>query len=348
MPADLAVQVAGLPLKSPVMAGSGEATMDAEGLLAAIDAGAAAVVAKSTNESDAAGHQLEAAEYALLDEDWRPLPLDPSERGGPAPRSASLFCRSGLQRMPFDAWVAVLTDADRHARDRQAYVIPSLVVADPSESVRMAKELEAAGLRWLELNVGAPHSGEAAPGTIRAASDAGAVAELVRPVRSAVDIPLTVKLGGQGDPVAAAKAARDAGADAVCIAGRTLGFLPDLQTRRPVLSTFGAVGGAWALPLTLRWVAKARLALGRRVPLIGTNGARDGRDVARFLLAGASAVEMTSAVIVDGFEALSRAIDGLRAYLDEQRRSASDIIGEATDHVETYEERGARSGREPG
>src|SRR5207245_2760794 len=75
---------------------------------------------------------------------------------------------------------------------------------------------------------------------------------------------------------------------------------------------------------------------------------RARRGAGRCLLAGASAVEMTSAVIVDGFEALSRAIDGLRMYLDEQGRSASAIIGEATDHVETYEERGARSGVEPG
>jgi dihydroorotate dehydrogenase len=201
----------------------------------------------------------------------------------------------------------------------------------------MAKEMGSAGLRWLELNVGTPHAGEATQGAIRAAEDPDEVAALVRPVRKAVEIPLTVKLGGQGDPLPAARAARDAGADALCLAGRHLGFVPDLGTRRPMLGTFGAIGGAWALPLTLRWIAKARMALGPNVPLIGTNGARDGHDVARFLLAGATAVQMTSAVIVDGAGALGTAIRQLEGYLNEQGAAASAIIGEAADHVTAYE-----------
>ena len=60
MSADLSVRVAGVRLKNPVIAGSGEATMTFEGIVAALDAGASAVVAKSTNESAAAKHQLEA------------------------------------------------------------------------------------------------------------------------------------------------------------------------------------------------------------------------------------------------------------------------------------------------
>ena len=82
MPADLGVTVAGLALKNPVIAGSGEATMGLDGMRAALDAGAAAVVAKSTNESADAKRQLASAEYLLLDERWRPLPLGP---GSPAP-----------------------------------------------------------------------------------------------------------------------------------------------------------------------------------------------------------------------------------------------------------------------
>ena len=90
--------------------------------------------------------------------------------------------------------------------------------------------------------------------------------------------------------------------------------------------------------MTLRHVAKARAALGPNAPLIATNGARDGLDVARCLLAGASAVALTSAVITDGAETLSRAIDELHAYLDEQGVAAREVIGEAADNVKTYEE----------
>jgi dihydroorotate dehydrogenase (NAD+) catalytic subunit len=113
--------------------------------------------------------------------------------------------------------------------------------------------------------------------------------------------------------------------------------VPDLETRRPLLGTFAAIGGAWALPLTLREVAKAHLAH-PDASIVGTNGARDGYDVARFLLAGANAVAMTSAVITDGAETLARALSELERYCTEQGVEARDLVGEAARHVQTYEE----------
>jgi dihydroorotate dehydrogenase (NAD+) catalytic subunit len=175
--------------------------------------------------------------------------------------------------------------------------------------------------------VGAPHAEEASPGAIATG------VELVARVRSAISIPLTVKLRGD-DSVADALSA---GADAVCLATRAMAFLPDLETRRPVLGTFAAIGGAWALPLTLREVAKAHLAA-PNASIVGTNGARDGYDVARFLLAGASAVAMTSAVITEGAEVLTQSIAQLDQYCTEQGVTARELIGEAARHVHTYEE----------
>jgi dihydroorotate dehydrogenase len=72
--------------------------------------------------------------------------------------------------------------------------------------------------------------------------------------------------------------------------------------------------------------------------LIGTNGARDGLDVVRFLLAGASAVQVTTAVLTDGPGVLSRMIDELDTYLRDGSRSAAQIVGEAADHVRTYQD----------
>jgi dihydroorotate dehydrogenase (NAD+) catalytic subunit len=319
---DLAVHVAGLELASPVIAGSGEATQTAAQIRACLAAGAAAVVAKSTNESEDAKAQLRAAEYALLDENFAARPVGPAERGD------SLFCRSGLVDEPFEQWVEMLAALDREAGD--AYVVPSLIVGDLDEAARMARAFEQAGLRWLELNIGAPHVEEAAPGTIRAG------VELIRPVREAVTLPLTVKVGGF-DPVAAATAAHDAGADAVVLATRAQGFVSDLETRRPVLGTFAAIGGAWSLPITCRHLAKTRHAR-PDASLIGTNGARNGLDVAQMLLAGASAVQLTSVVMTDGPAALRRATDELAAYLDAQGATARELIGEAADAVQTYEE----------
>jgi dihydroorotate dehydrogenase len=318
--ADLRVTVAGLELRNPVIAGSGEATATAAQIRACLDTGAAAVVAKSANESEAAKAQLRAAEYVVLDAELRPRPL------GSAARTDSLFCRSGLVDEPFEEWVETLARLDREAGD--AYVVPSLIVADPDEAVGMAQAFQSAGLRWLELNVAAPHAAEAPEGAIRIG------AALVRPVREAVSIPLSVKVGS----VEQAGAALEAGADAVVLSTRAQGFVPDLETRRPVLGTFGAIGGAWAVPLTCAELAKARQRFGAGACLVGTNGARDGLDVARFLLAGASAAQLTSAVITDGPGVLTRAIGQLSDYLDLQGVAARDLIGQAADAVLTYEE----------
>jgi dihydroorotate dehydrogenase (NAD+) catalytic subunit len=232
----------------------------------------------------------------------------------------------------------MVADSDAYARTRDAYVVASLIPAGVDELVRMAGAIEAAGVRWLEVNLGAAHGEEAVQGAIELVAETARVKEIVGRVRATVALPLTVKVAGHGDVLGLAAAARGAGADSVCLAGRTLGFLPDLDTRRPVLGTFGAVGGAWALPLTLRWVAKARRRLGPEFPLLATNGVRDGRDTARALLAGASAVELATAVWIDGFDVLTRAIDQLVVYLEEQDLDAADLIGESADAAMTYEE----------
>jgi len=318
--ADLSTTVAGLELKNPVFAGSSEATATPDQIRTCLQAGAAAVVAKSVNESPAAHANLRAAEYVLLDDSFRPRPL------GPAHRTDSLFCRSGLLDVEIDEWAETLAMLDREAATQDAYVVPSLIVADPGRAVEAASTLERAGLRWLELNVGAPHASEAAEGI-------GTGVELVRRIREAVSLPLTVKLAGE-DSVADALAA---GADAVCVATRAMGFVPDLATKRPVLGTFAAIGGAWALPLTAYRVAKAHAAH-PGASIVATNGARDGLDVARLLLAGASAVALASAALTDGPAALARAVEELAGYCDQQGASVRELIGEAARHVQTYEE----------
>ena len=104
-----------------------------------------------------------------------------------------------------------------------------------------------------------------------------------------------------------------------------------------MLGTFAAVGGAWALPLTLYRVAKTHAAH-PEASIIATNGARDGFDVARLLLAGASAVALATAVLTDGPPAITRAIEVLAGYCEQQAVAVRDLIGEAARHVQTYEE----------
>jgi dihydroorotate dehydrogenase subfamily 1 len=324
---DLAVTLGPLRLRNPVICGSGEHVATLEGLRAAVDAGAAAVVGKSANESEAARRQADATACVVLDD------------------GASLLNRSGLVQQPWEEWLATLAEGDEHARRHDSWVVASVIPGDTGELGRLAADVEAAGLRWIELNLSAPHAGEAVPGAaIERPAAAERAAELTAIVRGAVSIPVSVKLGIEHHDVAAlAGAVRSAGADAVVMAGRHMGFLPDPETRRPVLGSFGGYSGPWALPLTCRWLAKTRQALGPDVPLVGTNGARGGEDVARFLLAGASAVQVASSVIAEGFGALSRMVEELSGYLGEQGRDAREIVGEAADAVMTYEEAAVRN-----
>jgi dihydroorotate dehydrogenase (NAD+) catalytic subunit len=337
MPPDLGVALGPLELRNPLVCGAGEHVAVYDDIVAAVDAGAAAVVAKSANETDAGRRQWNAAARTFLDDERREV--EPSA-------SASIFNRAGLAPEPWDEWLGDLARADARVRDVGAYVAASLIPGDERELPGLAADVEHAGLRWLELNLSAPHSEEAEPGAIERPSEPARAGALTASVRRATSIPLTVKLPAEGaDVVALARAVWDAGADAVVLTGRQMGFLPDLDTRRPVLGTFGAVSGPWSLPIALRWVAKARLALGEQAPLVGTNGARSGGDVARFMLAGASAVQVATSVIVEGFGALGRMLDELRSYLEGQGMDARDIVGEAADAAITYEEARVRSGR---
>jgi dihydroorotate dehydrogenase len=90
-------------------------------------------------------------------------------------------------------------------------------------------------------------------------------------------------------------------------------------------------------------VAKARERFGPDFPLLATNGVRDGRDVARALLAGASAAQLGTAVWTEGPSALTAAVDELGRYLEEQGATAQEIIGQAADAVMTYEEAGNKA-----
>ena len=336
MPPDLAVTLGPLVLRNPLICGSGEHVATYDGLVAAVDAGAAAVVAKSANESDAARRQSDFATWVFLDERWN--------EAHEATSGTTMFNRSGLVQEPWEDWLEILARADAHAARRGSWVVASVIPGDPRELPRLASDVERTGLRWIELNLSAPHAQEAAPGAIERAGDPARAGELTAAVRGATSLPLTVKLSAESaDVVGLARAVREAGADAVVLVGRHMGFMPDLETRRPVLGSFGGVGGAWGLPVALRWIAKSRAALGPDVPLVGTNGARDGLDVARFLLAGASAVQVATSVIVEGFPALGRMLDELAQYLDGQGVDARDIVGEAADAVMTYEEAAVRS-----
>jgi dihydroorotate dehydrogenase (NAD+) catalytic subunit len=327
----LNVTVGRTTLKNPLIAGSAEHLIEAGGVRRALRAGVGAVVVKSTNESERGRDQLQRAEYMLLDDQWREIAWTPN-----APSTAFVACRSGLTPQSFEVWLDQTAQLDREARAADAYAIASLIVADLPRTVAMAKQVEQAGLRVLELNIGTPYASQA-KGVVSTELDPERVAVIVAAVRQAIDIPLWVKITGQSERVPdLAAAAFRAGGEAVVMAGRLLGFIPDVETMQPYLGTTLGVGGYWNLPLTCHWLAVSRQQLGADKPLIATNGARSGLDVARMMLAGGSAVEMASAVMLRGASVLSSALQEFDAYLQRKGIGAAELIGKAADRRKTF------------
>lgn len=329
----LRTQVGAVELKNPLIAGSAEHFIEPSGVRRAIEAGVGAVVVKSVNESQVARDQLQRAEYVALDEKWLPIPWGPT-----APAHAYIACRSGLTPLQFDAWLEQTSSLDLEAKRADAYVVASVILAELPAAVSMARQIEQAGLRILELNIGTPYASEAR-GAVSTVLEPERVTEIVRAVRAAVSIPLWAKISGQSERVPElAAAAFDEGCEAVVMAGRSLGFIPDVETFEPMLGTALGVGGYWNLPITCRWLALARARLGKEKSLIATNGAQSGLDVARMMLAGASAVQMSSPVMLRGFGLLSEALLELEQYLIRKSIHATDLTGLAADARKGFHE----------
>jgi dihydroorotate dehydrogenase (NAD+) catalytic subunit len=333
----LRTAIGSFPLANPVICGSGEPVMTEAGIRAALHAGAAGVIAKSVNEHPAGARQLDRADYVRLDTHGVPT----------AGQGVSLFNRSGLiQRDPTE-WFAAIAALDRQAQRDGRFVAASLVYAGTEGAVLIAAMARQAGLRVFELNVGAPHASEATPGAIAQEVDPDRLTDLVRRVRAATEnMQLWVKLTGlSGNLPALSIAARAGGADAVCMMGRFLAVVPDLQSFAPVLGTAAAYGGGWALPIVCRFLALSRKATAGTLPLIGTNGVRSGEDVVRMALCGASATELLSIVMHEGFAGLTRVIGELDSFLGQRQLTLQDLIGRSADLLATYAEQPENPGR---
>jgi dihydroorotate dehydrogenase len=280
-----------------------------------------------------AAAQLSKADYVLLDRDWNVIPWDSPKRN-----EASLFCRSGLAQTPLEQWLPMLAEMDRYAQEKQSIVLGSITVAQPGPAAEIAAKMQAVGLRWVELNLSAPHGREA--NAVRQVTAQDAVRNYVREARQAISIPLAVKLTAQADdPLLLAQTAMTEGADMVVLSGRMQGFMPDIENQQPILGSWGAIGGPWSLPSSLYWVSKFRRNISRDFPIIGTNGARSAEDVVRFLLSGAHAVEMASAVMTNGPQIFPEIIEGIQSYCRRKQLSRiSDIVGKAADCALRYEE----------
>ena len=151
---------------------------------------------------------------------------------------------------------------------------------------------------WLEINVSCPnvHGGGIAFGT-----DPEAAAEVVRTVKDAVKKPVIVKLSPNvTDITLIAKACEDAGADGISLINTMLGMRIDLRTGKPVLANvMGDFSGPAVFPVALRMVYQVYDAV--KIPIIGIGGISTAEEVIEMMLAGATAVQIGAANLVNPY-----------------------------------------------
>ena len=176
---------------------------------------------------------------------------------------------------------------------------------------------------WLEVNVSCPnvHGGGMSFGV-----DPQAAASVVRAVKAVTKKPVIVKLSPNvTDIVAIAKACEAAGADGLSLINTLLGMRIDLRTRKPVIANkMGGFSGPAIFPVALRMVYQVAHAV--QIPVVGMGGVRCAEDVLEMMLAGAAAVEVGTANLIDPF-ACKKIIDDLpRAMQQYHISSLSEII----------------------
>ena len=179
---------------------------------------------------------------------------------------------------------------------------------------------------WLEVNVSCPnvHGGGMSFGT-----DPASAAEVTRAVKAVTKKPVIIKLSPNvTDIVAIAKACEDAGADGISLINTLLGMRIDLKTKKPVIANrMGGFSGAAIFPVAVRMVYQVAHAVS--IPVVGMGGVTTAEDVLELMLAGATAVEVGAANLVDPFASKTIVEDLPRVMEKYGISSLSDIIGKA-------------------
>ena len=247
--------------------------------------------------------------------------------GNPEPRlietASGMLNSVGLQNIGARAFVEQKLPA--LARLKTA-VIANVFGYQTEDYVEVIRTLEDAdGLAAYELNVSCPNTRH---GGRQFGEDPDLLGEVVAAAKCATQKrPLVVKLSPNVADIAAfARAAEQAGADAISLVNTFVALAIDARTRRAMLGAgFGGLSGPAIKPIALRMVYQASKAV--RIPVIGLGGIASGEDVAEFLLAGATAVQVGTATFADP-RAPERSTREFERFLEQERiATARELIG---------------------
>jgi dihydroorotate dehydrogenase (NAD+) catalytic subunit len=246
--------------------------------------------------------------------------------GHPAPRiietPAGLLNAIGLQNIGVRAFIEEKLPALRSLGPR---IVVNCWGNCEQEYAEVAARLsEAEGVDALEVNISSPNKREW--GRI-IATDLRATSLVIGAVRANTRLPLWVKLSPNVTDISEfARAAQDAGADAISLINTFVGMAVDAETRRPMLANVtGGLSGPAIKPIALHMVHRAARAV--RIPVIGVGGIRSGRDAVEFLLCGARAVQVGTATFYNP-RAPVLVVDELTDYLVRHNiRDVNELVG---------------------
>lgn len=297
----LAVEVAGLRLRSPTLNASGVLGMSAPLLKRVYDSGAGAVVTKSLGPAPRNGH----VNPTLVEVD-----------GG-------VLNAMGLPNPGVDGYL----DELRELKGEGVPVVASFFASTVDEFQAGAKALCGAGADALELNLSCPNVG-GEPGMC--AADAVSVERVTAAVKTVASSPVFVKLSPNVTDIACiAVAAERGGADAITAVNTLKAMAIDADFRRPILTNVtGGLSGPALKSVALRCVWE--IAESVKIPIIGCGGVTSWRDAVEYILAGASAVEIGTGVMYEGFEVYGKINEGIEKYLKENGfAGVEEVVGVA-------------------
>lgn len=302
---DMSVQIGPIALKNPVMLASGIVGYGAEFASVADIRSLGAIVLKT-------------------------ITLEP-RKGSPPPRSAEtpsgMINSIGLENPGVDAFIREKLPA---AAALGVPVIASIAGLSAREFGQIAARLDGhEGVAALELNISSPNL---PGGGMLFGQDPAASAEVVGQVKAATRLPVIAKLTPNvTDITRVAVACEQAGADAISLINTFSAMCIDVETRRPMLgANFGGLSGPAIRPAAVLRVFQVARAV--KVPVIGMGGIWDWRDAAEFMIAGATAVQVGTALYYDPNRGV-KIVRGLRRFLIKQGlASVRQLIGSVRLH----------------
>lgn len=296
----LSVNLAGLYLRNPTMLASGILGYSADTLRSIVDGGAGAVVTKSVGLKPRAGYPNPTVVQA----------------------SYGLINAMGLPNPGINEFVKDIFEAKKVLK---VPLIVSVYGFSADEYAVASRKAAESGADALELNVSCPHVKETGS---EIGQNPPVLAEVIRKVKANVEKPVFVKLSPNvTDITELADVAVRSGADGITVINTVRAMAIDIETARPILSNKrGGLSGPAIKPIALRCVYDIYEEI--KAPLIGCGGITDWRDAVEFMLAGATAVQIGTAIALKGPRVFRSVARGIAAYIKKKGfKEVSEIVG---------------------